>query len=700
MNKAPDGGFVFWKSRNLHPMHATSVTGHMAGPPLRRRSDALIALGLVCLLALVAAVFWPAIHGPFVFDDFPNLKNLQLLDGKLDAAHFRQYIAAFTGAPGRPLSGLSFAIEDYAWPSEPLAFKRNNILLHMLTGVLIFALARQLGRLHPPLAARADVLALAAAAAWLLHPMQLSTMMLVVQRMTILSNMFIVAGMLGYLASLRCTRLPPLSRALLAGGALAGFGLLALLSKENGVLIFAYATVLNLTFLRPGIAELPTFPRRLLQWGAAAPMLLLAVLAAANIHRIAGSYGARDFTLGERLLTQSRILIDYLRQILLPRIGGQGIFHDDYPISHGVFDPPITFVAILLLAALAVAAWRVRARAPAFAFAVLWFFAGHLIESTVVPLELYFEHRNYLAMFGPLLAVVAMVMTVPTAYRKMGWVAFALWLGLATSLSAYNATTWGDRGKLASVWLQENPRSIRAIQFMAGYQFDSGEQAAAVSTFKNGLAMLPEAEQFRFQQALTSCLGTGISKTDVAELQLLASTVSFSRVIPDILSVLRTQALGGDRCGGAFSPEDFEILVNRLLKNPTYSHDSATLGYLHYELAKVAKHDRDLDRLMYHLDKSHAYRPDPAVPREQAIHLLTAGLPDDALRYLDISDSTPQPLLKRWLVDVAAYNAPLRNSAIEMRKQFRHSDVQIRPLLLASPAPTTQEPHERNAAAQ
>lgn len=653
----------------------------LASPPASGFSRLAIAGGLIALLLSAAAVFWPGIDGPFVFDDFPNLQNLQELDGRLDAEHLRRYVAAFSGNPGRPLSGLSFVIEDYAWPSDPLPFKRNNILLHLLTGLLVFELVRRLGRLHPRVADRADLLALATAAAWVLHPLHLSTMMLVVQRMTILSSIFMLGGLLGYLASLRCKGFPALTRVVLAGASLAGFGLLAVLSKENGVLVFAYATALNLTLLRPQIAELPPLARRILVWGAAAPMLILALLATINIQTIAAGFGVRDFTLGERLLTESRIVVEYLRQILLPRIGGQGLFHDDYPISHGLFDPFTTILAILLLTALAVSAWRFRTKAPIFAFAVFWFMSGHLIESTIVPLELYFEHRNYLAMLGPLLAVTVGVMTAPLAYRRLAWTALLLWLGMAAALSAYNATIWGHRGKLAEVWLQENPGSVRSIQFMASYQFDQGQSDAAKQTLKKGLELRPEAGELAFQMALADCFTSGLARDRLASMQSQAGSVHFARVIPDLVANLRKQAMG-DQCRGTFTPQDFVRLVNTLLHNPAYARDSAQ-GFLHYELGKLAAHEMDLDRLMYHFDKSHAHRPNPYVLREQAIHLLTAGLPDDALRYLDMSDSTPQPVLKRWLVDMPAFNAPLRDTALEMKMQ-----LDLREARTPKPSPT------------
>src|SRR5690606_4062183 len=127
---------------------------------------------------------WPALTGPFLFDDFPNLEHLAALDGRLDLASLANYASLYRSEPGRPLSMLSFVINDFDWPSNPWSFKYTNLMLHLLIGTIIFGFTRTLARLRDPVAAHADLVALLTMAAWLLHPMQLSTSMLVVQRMT------------------------------------------------------------------------------------------------------------------------------------------------------------------------------------------------------------------------------------------------------------------------------------------------------------------------------------------------------------------------------------------------------------------------------------------------------------------------------------------------------------------------------------
>lgn len=626
-----------------------------------------IGAGLLLLLVTVAYLFWPATRGPFVFDDFPNLQNLAELQGTPDLPHIKRYLAAFNGNPGRPLATLSFVIEDATWPTDPASYKRNNILWHLLTGVLVFALVRRLAQLLPALAPIANGTALLTAAMWLLHPIQLSATMLVVQRMNILSSIFMLSGLLMYLASLRNQRVGEMPRVILAGLVLGVFGGLAMLCKENGILVFAYATAINLTVLRPSLQAFKPLARRLLLAGAALPLILLAAMAAWFHDIVANGYASRDFTLGERLLTQPRALMEYLSTILLPRIGGQGVFHDQFAVSHGLLHPPATLLAILLLLGLLLTAWIARRRMPLYAFAVLWFFSGHLIESTVVPLELYFEHRNYLPMLGPLFGLVGAAGTVAIRYRRVAYLFLGIWLLMAASLTAYNATIWGDRGTLAKVWLRENPNSARAMQMVASYEMDSGRTDLARKTLDGGYAKLPGHPELRFQSVLVDCLTEGVSEEQWSELEGLLHTSGDKRTIPDVLAVFGKQAIDG-RCYQTMPKGQAERMMSIVVDNPKAGADSRS--FLHYELAKLAVASRDLGGVMHHLDKAYALRPNPLIAREQAIYLLTAGLPDDAIRYLDISEHTPYPWFKLWLLDMPTLNQPLRESAQRMKAQL------------------------------
>ena len=292
---------------------------------------------------------------------------------------------------------------------------------------------------------------------------------------------------------------------------------------------------------------------------------------------------------------------------------------------------------------------------------------GHLLESTVIALELYFEHRNYVPMIGPLFAVTYWLSGITVRYRTVAVAALAVWLGLAAGLTYFNAGIWGDRGRLALTWLKESPNSVRAAQMAASYYNDLGNQQEARRILDDGYARLPHHPGLRFQRVLLDCFERGVAADDWKGLLRLAETVHNSRTIPDLVSVCRRQALEG-RCHGTLSIDDVRALIAALLKNPAYARPQDMLGMLHYELSTFELSERDLDGLIHELDLAHEHRANPMVLREAAIHLLRAGLPDTALEYLDRSDRTPMPWIKSALLDIRTLNMPLRRSVEQMRK--------------------------------
>jgi protein O-mannosyl-transferase len=226
----------------------------------------LLVLGLV-LLPLFS--LWPALPGPFLFDDQPNLDALKVLQGEVSKAGLVEYLTEKSAGPtGRPLSMLSFLLNDVYWPSEPSSFKYTNLLIHILNGLLlawlVLAIVRQwAGSLDQ----RHIVLSLLVAAFWVLNPYQLSSVMYVIQRMAQLSALCVLAGLLLYL----CGR-----RFLADGDAGKGYGLIwlgYLVGAGIGVLFKENAALFVL--LVP-IFEWLLFPRS--DSGQRRPLLLNATL--------------------------------------------------------------------------------------------------------------------------------------------------------------------------------------------------------------------------------------------------------------------------------------------------------------------------------------------------------------------------------------------------------------------------------------
>jgi hypothetical protein len=126
-----------------------------------------------------------------------------------------------------------------------------------------------------------------------------------------------------------------------------------------------------------------------------------------------------------------------------------GFYHDDMAVSKGLMTPVTTSGSILLLAALVALAVMLRRRQPVIALGILFFLVAHLMESTILPLDLMFEHRNYLASFGMLLALVALLAQLirqPRVLAAAGIVLLLSW----SSLTVVRAGIWGSPSLLAA----------------------------------------------------------------------------------------------------------------------------------------------------------------------------------------------------------------------------------------------------------
>ena len=450
------------------------------------KPSALYRLATLCLLTTGAIVYLPGLSGGFVFDDFPNLvynERLTAVSGWNWPEIWRAAWSSESGPLKRPLSMLSFAFDHASAGLDPAAFKRTSLAIHLLCGLIIFMLARILMRrlMAANLAQdtrQADLAALLAAGLWLLHPLQLTSVLYVVQRMASLAALFSALGMLAYAVG-RERQIKGQKGLHLIGAAYLICLPLASLSKENGVLLPVFLLLLEMFFfrLRATYRHQRTLLITLHLFCAILPGTLGTAFLIVSPDWILRSYDNRDFGLYERLLTQARALWFYLSVIAVPDITRMGLYHDDFVVSRGLLTPPITGFAVGALAmavALVPFCWR---RWPVLGFSVLFFLAAHALESSFFGLEMVHEHRNYLASFGPLLAFGYLVGSCmrrwPDSRRAMLLGAAAL-LCVTASATALRAWHWGDDLQRARLDARNHPDSPRS-------RIDAGIQLIALA---------------------------------------------------------------------------------------------------------------------------------------------------------------------------------------------------------------------------
>lgn len=515
---------------------------------------------LAILIAATWLIYAPGLRGGFLFDDYANLPSLGSTGPVDNWATFWRYITSGIADPlGRPLAMLSFLLDARDWPAYPFPFKRTNLIVHLVNGALVAVLLRRLGRglrlseylkNRTIFGSRVDLAAVLGAAFWLVHPLLVSTTLYVVQREAMLSTTFVLLGLLAWLTG---------RRALVDGHyatgvfwillGLPGCTLLAILCKGNGILLPALTVVMECT-------ALPAFNASAEASGARqkskrlylTALALIAMLPAAGViayllfQAWSGLFlsiaSVRPWTVGQRLLTEPRVLVDYLQLLWLPRPFTPGLFNDQIHASTSLWSPATTAPAIVTVLGLITGAWLCRRRYPACSLAVLFYFAGQSLESSSIPLELYFEHRNYLPamlMFWPLALWLCGVnqsardfalstetepsirpaktkpissmkersfppdlatsQTRITARRLMKpALAIGLLLGLGIMTNAL-ASLWGDTRDQTAVWAALNPDSPRAQAGVASDEMRTGHPILAAERLEQALAKAPTQVQ-------------------------------------------------------------------------------------------------------------------------------------------------------------------------------------------------------------
>jgi hypothetical protein len=453
------------------------------------------------ILLLTVMVYLPGLPGFFVYDDYPNLLRHTAFQVPISGWHdvARVLQEGLSSPLGRPLSLLSFAANHALGGGfDPFALKLTNIAIHLANGVLLYFLARLWAeqwpqpKVTPELARR---IALVCMAFWLLHPLNLTSVLYVVQRMNSLSAFFVLSGLLAYTHARVMHRSGRSARVLLAVSLLIAWPA-AVLSKENGILMVLYAMVVESTiFLGSGGGRARRECRVFFAVGLL-PFVAAMVYLLVEPGVITDGYSGRDFTLAERLLTESRVLWIYVGLLLLPDPGRMSLYHDDIAISTGLLAPPTTLLAVVSMGAVILVAITLRRRLPLLAFAVAWFLVGHLVESTVIALRIAQEHRNYLPQIG-LLFPLAFLINDRVQNLRWRWLPTLLVVLVLAAATLSRSITWSDYDRFVASGLANHPDSRTAQTNALKHLVDRADRnpAAAPTLLSEALERIETLER-------------------------------------------------------------------------------------------------------------------------------------------------------------------------------------------------------------
>jgi protein O-mannosyl-transferase len=427
-------------------------------------------ISLILGLILTIWAYYPGLSGPFTFDDHHNIADNNFL--KIEHFSFEELwqasLSSDSGPLKRPVSMFSFAVNHLFTEMDPWWMKLTNLFIHLLNGFLVLLLMKSLFyRFHGRGRFGAVLAPYFIAGLWLVHPINVTAVSYIVQRMTSLSATFVLLALYCYL-KLRERKPPPGWRSYLLSISIMLFWLLGLLSKETAILLSIYIFAIEwCVYGFKTDSNIEKIQLRIV-WGLfAAPWVCALLYIIYDPSYILNGYGSRNFTITERVLTEFRIVSEYIRLIILPDVGDMGFFQDDIELSTSLWSPLSTLFGVVFLVSLFILAISVRKRNALLSLGLLWFLGGHLLESTVFPIELMFLHRNYLPSVGLLLIVGDIVIQFSEHHRRLVTVgAVLLLVGLSINTRSLSYQWSGDL-RMLLMEVINNPDSVRA-NFAAG----------------------------------------------------------------------------------------------------------------------------------------------------------------------------------------------------------------------------------------
>ncbi len=471
---------------------------------LMRRNHIQILLLLLAVIIAYAA----SLNAPFYLDDYHSIVEnpvIRDIGNMLEQRNFQlmRLLGYYSLAGNYAIHGLAVT-----------GYHIFNILIHLLTSIAVLYLLKGMVAVVYRDADNPLVwyLPLLVALIFAVHPLQTQAVTYIIQRHAALVALFYIAAMVSYVYARKDGR-----KWLYLLTAL--FSVLALLSKENAVTVFAALLLLEIVFFQQ-------FNRKkIILWMLAgiilvsAFALLLFYLLGIDLKwldRFTHTEDVRHISRLEYFTTQLPIIWHYIRLFFVP-LG----LHLDYDIAlrqdFFTFTVLIALLAHVLLITLAISQLK---KLPLLGFAILFYYLAHSVESGIIPiLDLAFEHRTYLPNLGLaiVLGYILLWLLFHTPYRRLAALLIVLVLSIfllltiarnlqwadpvdfylnETRLSPNKERTWSELGKIYLAQGQIN----EALQALAsalnlGRQ-DDGSVRALPTTFLNTYIALIYSKQW------------------------------------------------------------------------------------------------------------------------------------------------------------------------------------------------------------
>ena len=361
----------------------------------------LMAIGLIAGVAFLS--YSNTFSVPFLFDDLPNIvqnPNVQIKVFTWD--HIKGLIHyTYQATSIRLFSYFTFALNYYFGGLQVFGYHLVNFFIHVFSGIFLYGfllLTLNLPSLEGKYGAISYRVALFTSLIFISHPIQTQSVTYLIQRMTSMAGMFFLLTLVLYIKG-RLSK--GKAQLFYFGGAVLSY-LLGVFCKEIVAILPFFVALYEFYFFQ-NLHLSPRGKKILLSLMGA--LLLLGALAfllwgQRYIHFIVVGYQREAFTMSERMLTQFRVVLYYLTLLVYPHPSRLNLDYD-FPLSKSILDPPTTLISmVVILGLIGYGLWVARKR-PLLSFCILWYFGNLVIESSILPIEMVYEHRLYLPSIGP-----------------------------------------------------------------------------------------------------------------------------------------------------------------------------------------------------------------------------------------------------------------------------------------------------------
>lgn len=415
-----------------------------------------------CLLGCLFAgvVYTLGVNGPFLFDDFYNLQGIAVNGGIKGLSDFFRYVFGAEGYDfSRSVARMTFILNSREWPVSPYYFKLTNIGIHIVNAFLI-GLLLKLMLVNYIEGNDLRIVVCLSVVLWVVHPLHVSTVLYVVQRMTELMTLFSLLSLISYCYFRQASSIVLGYSMLFMAGS---FAVLAALSKENAAVILVFYALLEFFCFQKVESSTKNFAKYISVFLLVVFFIVFTYFVLENL-----DFEKRFYTWMDRLSVQGKVLWSYIGFVLFPNLDGYGLYHDE--VEWNVLNKNYSNLWLYWLAhfLLIFCSFIGRKLFPVFFIGVCWFYIGHIVESTFLPLEMMYEHRNYFPSIGIILIIAYgfskliqffqnKKMTILVAFLLVFPIAF-----LSIKL-AHRTAMWSDYYILTHKWWVGQPDSQRSM---------------------------------------------------------------------------------------------------------------------------------------------------------------------------------------------------------------------------------------------